>query len=297
MNVVLDPALLFITDDEWNDETSHDEFIEQLLNFLDYINTHDEIQIYWNDALELSLWENELLPWRQDKDFYNHAVSTINHKLHANLEFLNGEFIPADCFPNFEFKFTNFAILTDFLSLMHEIIHLNTNVYLCVHKKNAHEYTFTCKCNHHALTPRLVHTVKDFSSTEEVIRRYWDTLTPESFYTMINEVHNEYYLSTSKYLLSFNVADSFIKDIKKETRLYVQRKIVEQIIKKLTYTFKEAQDDPTLQDENIGEKTGRFRVSSRPTSRRIHYTFEKANITLINYFPEGKHNIGISHTK
>ena len=56
MNVLLCPTLLFIEDDEWNDKNKKDIFLKRLLKIFDYTLKND-VKIYWNDDLELMLWE------------------------------------------------------------------------------------------------------------------------------------------------------------------------------------------------------------------------------------------------
>lgn len=296
MNVVLDPSLLFITDDNWKDEQEKDNFVSKLLDFLDYIDKNDDIHIYWSDNMELLLWDCDILPWRQDKDFYNQSVVTISQKLHNNILLLEQNLTPAKCLPRFTFKFDNIDILHEFLSIIHTIIDLEQNIYLCVSTSNDKEYKFTCDCHAYELIPKLVRQTKDFYSIEETIRVYWNTLDSVSFVRLINLIHNNYYLTEYNFLYNFEASNSFVKDVKRENRLDVQCHIVKQIIKKLTKTFRESQDDPTLQDETI-DKINRFRVSPQPTSRRIHYTCKTNVIKFTHYYPEGKHDVGLSHTR
>lgn len=60
MNVLLCPTLLFIEDDEWNDKNKKDIFLKRLLKIFDYTLKND-VKIYWNDDLELMLWEQPRL--------------------------------------------------------------------------------------------------------------------------------------------------------------------------------------------------------------------------------------------
>lgn len=296
MNIVLDPSILFATDDIWKNEEKRDNFIKTLLDLLDYID-NSEMKIFWNDNMELYLWCNKFLPWIQDKDFYKQSIVTISKKLHNNILILEDNYTPAKCNPNFIFEFNNIEILNEFLSIIHAIIHKEINIFLCVSNCNDKIFKFTCKCNNYELFPRIIKHSKDFVSLEEYIQQQWVYINCNKFVNMINYIHSNYILSENKFVYTISVSKSFIKDLKNEIRSPVQCQIIKQIIKKLTMNYRDSQEDATLQDEMVDKNEWRFRVSSRPTSRRIHYTFKNNHIELTHYYQEGEHDFGLRNTK
>jgi uncharacterized protein YnzC (UPF0291/DUF896 family) len=70
--------------------------------------------------------------------------------------------------------------------------------------------------------------------------------------------------------------------------------ILERMTKKLILTSAEARQDAQLRDEYINTVNEyRFRVTQRPTSTRIHYTFEDDVITFLRFYGEGEHDTGL----
>jgi hypothetical protein len=75
MNTVLDPALIFIAENEWNDDEKRDGFLKHLCDNFVIIDTYALTSIYWTDTLETCLWSSpQLPPWRRNVDWRNSLV-------------------------------------------------------------------------------------------------------------------------------------------------------------------------------------------------------------------------------
>ena len=74
-----------------------------------------------------------------------------------------------------------------------------------------------------------------------------------------------------------------------------RRKLLSQMVKRLTLTNQQAGSDSTLQDEYIQQQEERrFRVTQRPTSVRVHYIFNQSGeIVFLKYYGAGEHDDGL----
>lgn len=59
------------------------------------------------------------------------------------------------------------------------------------------------------------------------------------------------------------------------------------------FSFTITQNDKSLDDEMIGEFTGRFRISQ---GKRIEYIYQNNQIIFTRYYSESQHDEGIRHT-
>lgn len=97
-------------------------------------------------------------------------------------------------------------------------------------------------------------------------------------------------------MIDFEFKKAFVKKL-----LYVREdklRILELIAKRLSKTTAEAGRDPVLQDENIegksnNDKVRRFRITPRPSSKRIHYKFERSMIVFTMFYDAGEHDDGL----
>lgn len=93
---------------------------------------------------------------------------------------------------------------------------------------------------------------------------------------------------------NFDFSTPFLKKLSNTTE--DKLRIMEMIAKRLSKTTAEAGRDPVLQDESIGGKTSlvrRFRVTPRPSSKRIHYKFEDRKIIFTMFYDAGEHDDGL----
>jgi hypothetical protein len=72
-------------------------------------------------------------------------------------------------------------------------------------------------------------------------------------------------------------------------------RILAAMAKRLSMTTEEAGRDGALHDENLAgqDRVRRFRVTQRPTSKRIHYTFKDGVIEFVMFYDVGEHDDGL----
>ena len=89
MKTVFDPANLFLTEADWNDPATRDNFLQHLLENLEYINNYQIINIYWTDELEKLLWDSpQLPPWRLNRDWKLPIIQVMYRSFNKAKEFV-----------------------------------------------------------------------------------------------------------------------------------------------------------------------------------------------------------------
>lgn len=298
MNAVLDPSILFISTSEWVIEEKRDMFLDKLYTLLDVISKMPDVQIYWDDFLESYLWEYpQLPPWRVDKDWKNTIVPTLHKLFNKNINLIEykNNWNPCKVTPEIIYKYDNYKVYECFLKLMHEIIDMNENIFLCLSSENsASEYIFNCNCHENYINPILIKKEEDFLRNMEIENLCWPSNKDnyEEFYNTIITVKNILF-KDREFKYEFRFSNNFMKDISKVTKN--RKKILEQITKRLTLSFQEACTSISLHDELIvGSDEHRIRVTQRPTSTRIHYRYTEDNlIEFLNFYDEGHHDDAI----
>jgi len=94
-------------------------------------------------------------------------------------------------------------------------------------------------------------------------------------------------------LYDYSFSERFITDIAAEIKYRVE--ILAMIAKRLTLTAASARGDGQLRDESVAGKCEcRFRVTQRPSSTRIHYTYDSPRkIRFLRFYGEGEHDDGL----
>lgn len=295
MNIVFEPDIIFTTEEIWKDYEKRDMFLSFLLHILDFIDSDDDCYILWNDDLESMLWIENIHPWKIDKDFYNTLIPIISHRIQTNK--LNVE-IPIfqhklECIPCFKFDITNENIIDNFYKMLHQEIHNHAIPNILVTEKNDKTFSISCIDIEEEITPITFLDLKETINIENDINRIWDDLNIENFIKGINDIHKKIIFKDRNFLYNFDVDLKFIKDVEDIYDNRLRLKIMTQLIKKLVYSFVEAQNDKSLNDEMIGEITGRFRISQ---VMRVEYIYQNNIVTFTHFYPKGKHDVGIRHT-
>jgi hypothetical protein len=294
MKVVLEPDILFTTSEKWKSQEDKDIFVENLLDILDYIDDHENINIYWSEQTEKLLWEENIHPWKQDRDFYKGIMPSISHKLHKNVYSINLDSFndSMSCDPLFVLIISNAPVVENFYNILHNLIHKNISPNILVTKNNLVKFSLYCNETRNVFSP-IVHTnIVDFFTLEDDIENSWKDLNEKNILALLDKMLIKHF-PERKFLYTASISDQFIKDIRVVTQDKLRYKILNQIIKKLTLTFSDSQSDKSLKDEKIGKITGRFRVSD---VMRIHYEHKDCSILFERFFPEGKHDEGIRNT-
>lgn len=295
MNLTLEPSVLFITEDGWNDEINREEFLENLLLILGYVNDNDNIKICWNDNFESLLWEYpQKAPWRIDKDYSNPLVPVINKLLKNNIIDLEESlYYSQDCIvePNGMIGMGDDLYVSTFMSMMHyHVIKLN-DLFLAVQPELKSDYKFSCDCHMKAITPKIITEYLDMIDLEVISEELWPKNSDQKD-KIIKLV--EIFLQKNKCssLYKYDFTERFVKDIINIT--IRKSKLINQIVKRLCMNEAQARGDASLQDEYIERQNEyRIRITQRPTSTRVHYIYNRDKIIFVTYYGEGEHNAGL----
>jgi hypothetical protein len=145
--------------------------------------------------------------------------------------------------------------------------------------------------------PKLISCTKDFLDQIKVEESFWPNcssdgeLLKKGVSILLKRNHDINCCN-----VEFDFSKTFVKKLSstQESRL----RILELIAKRLSKTTAESGRDPVLQDENVegrsdNAKERRFRVTPRPSSKRIHYNFEGSKIVFIMFYDSGEHDDGL----
>lgn len=298
MNTVLDPSILFISNEDWKIEEVRDEFLEHCYDILGKIDEKN-IKIYWSENLDYYLLESpQIPPWRFEKDWGNQITPILYRLLNSNIESLEfkKEWDVCKVNPSLKHSYNKEEIHNCFLKLMHEIIDRNEQIYLCLSKDNIEEqYSFKCDCHPNELKPSIVRNNSEWIKYINVEEEYWP-INKDDFlkFEQALEIVRLLKYPKKSFRYKYKFSNTFKKSILKED--LHKSDILEKIAKRLTLTKQEAYKDSVLQDELLQGKTKiyRFRVTPRPASTRIHYKFDGNNaIEFLEYYGQGHHDDGL----
>ena len=287
MNVVLNPEVLFIDDEEWGREETRDNYLNKILDLLDYIDDYPRMFIYWNDDFELLLWDAPIRhPWYVDRDFRIPLVQTLRNKLNKNKIEIEDSILYDPCTSNSQEN-----LRTEVLQMMHYCLDEQDRVYFVTKEKQKAELVFRCE-HSNEMVPHTVINYGDFLQKDQIIEDMWpkSALDSNSFDKLVR-----LFISGEErpVLYEYEFTDLFIKSILDYKNM--GHAIVNQVAKRLTLQLKEAQNDPSLHDELVEQtKERRMRVTGRPSSTRIHYIFlEKGKIQFKRFYGPGEHDKGL----
>ena len=298
MDAVIDPSILFISDDDWYDTEKQDEFLDLLLCTLENIDKYNICNIYWTDPLQADLCgEPHKHPWYAS-DVRNPLVSIISQKFYSRLEVIDEHETPTKLIP--ELKDTSPNSLTNerFLKMVHFLTYLEMPFLFAIGKKNilSNDENYITDCN--CCTAYSPPTIKNSDEWLQFV----DT---EDFYpTSITDFEKDIKIAfdmiikrdfnDKEILYEYGFSPTFKRDLLGVTNH--KKNILERLTKKLVLTYQEATSDSQLRDEYIKQnKEFRFRVTGRPYSTRIHYNFNISNNTIefLKYYDEGEHDDGL----
>ena len=285
MNAVLNPDLLFVNKNDWEDDESKDIFLNQLSGIINMVNELGFVKIYWSEELDLLLWTSQdKLPWIYDPAYLNMLLPPINVWLQKHSVNIEEALIYDPCQCNLERKPHE-----EVLRLMHCFLDKNESVYYITKKKDDIEIEFSCEHNN-VSHPIMATDERDFVVKNQIIDEYWpdDRKSAEKVRLLIKlfEIADQY---SNKQYNQYKLTEGFIKSLIPHKQF--GERIISQIVKRLHMTRAEAQSDATLQDEYIDKrKERRMRVTGRPTSTRIHYIYDEGRLTFVRFYGPGEHD-------
>lgn len=290
MNVLLCPTLLFIEDDEWNDKNKKDIFLKRLLKIFDYTLKND-VKIYWNDDLELMLWEQpNLHPWlSQDTSDITVSLFQNTNNIQSSVGY---DMCKSD--PNIISTISSKDIVSPTLSLIHYMLEKDINFDFIVDEPNNHKFTFSCECHDNILIPQIIYLFDDSINISEEISKRWNKIkVNNTILTELLEITRQKYFPDKNFVYKLEYDSSFINSFYKTTDK--KEKIIYTILQRLTLKPNEVAKVVGLHDEQIKTKSIRsFRIND---VCRVYYEYKKDNTFLFkNYTGSSEHDKGTRHT-
>lgn len=291
MNVLLCPTLLFIEDDEWNDKNKKDIFLKRLLKIFDYTLKND-VKIYWNDDLELMLWEQpNLHPWlSQDTSDITVSLFQNTNNIQSSVGY---DMCKSD--PNIISTISSKDIVSPTLSLIHYMLEKDINFDFIVDEPNNHKFTFSCECHDNILIPQITYLFDDSINISEEISKRWNKIkVNNTILTELLEITRQKYFPDKNFVYKLEYDSSFINSFYKTTDK--KEKIIYTIVQRLTLKPNEVAKVVGLHDEQIKTKSIRsFRIND---VCRVYYEYKKDNTFLFkNYTGSSEHDKGTRHTR
>lgn len=214
MNVLLCPTLLFIEDDEWNDKNKKDIFLKRLLKIFDYTLKND-VKIYWNDDLELMLWEQpNLHPWlSQDTSDITVSLFQNTNNIQSSVGY---DMCKSD--PNIISTISSKDIVSPTLSLIHYMLEKDINFDFIVDEPNNHKFTFSCECHDNILIPQITYLFDDSINISEEISKRWNKIkVNNTILTELLEITRQKYFPDKNFVYKLEYDSSFINSFYKTT--------------------------------------------------------------------------------
>ncbi len=298
MNVIFEPSLLFISDENWKDEEKQDLFLEHLINHLEMIDRFDICKVWWTDELQTILIGNpNMHPW-YGSDLRNPIIVAISQKFYNRVDIISEADTECQVNPNLIITYTNQFANDHFLKLVHTLIEDGYNFYLCVGIENRltspNQYSFFCKCHQNTLNPILINSATNWFL-------YLDTISKKYFPTSIEDFDDKFKKAieitvncnfvNSVILYEYSFETEFKKSVVNTERN--QTEILKNIAKRLTLTTPQAQADGSLQDKAYkGKQKKDLRRMRITQGTRVDYKlFESEKIIIfVKYFDEGDYD-------
>lgn len=300
MNAVFEPSLLFISDKDWNDPDIRDAFLEHLLNHLEMIETHDLCSIYWTDELQTILVQQpNMHPWF-GSDLRNPIVVAIVHRFYSRLEIIDELDDFCEIIPAFKINYSVGNAYTHFLYLIHMLMHMDEEFYICIGIENKisipSTLLFHCTCHGDFTLSTIINSSNDWLNLITINDKYFPkeiSEFEEKFYKGMELVRAKYF-KDKNYIFDFEFTKVFKKSVLAGHMFSEQ--ILVAVVKKLILTSQQA-GSSDLHDEFISNNQineWRIRVTQRPSSTRIHYDLgAKGKIRFLKFYGEGEHDDGL----
>lgn len=295
----LEPTSLFISDDEWQDDETRDNFLESLLDILNIIDGLALHKILWTEGLENLFWTSpQLNPWREYGNYKLSIIPILYNKFNSNYEFVSASITEATLEPELYCPETLEEVKAEFLKLSDSLVTNEMKFHLILGNHNTKvDSLLVISSDGKTFNPSLVKGKCDYCKCIDYDKFFWPTsFSVEEIkkFRIGIEIARLAEFPKTNFRYAFEFRKSFIKDII-DIAEDKRKNVLLKLAKRLCSNAKEASEDPTLQDEYIGKvKEFRFRVTPRPSSTRIHYIFSgNATIEFLRYYGFGEHDDGL----
>lgn len=292
---LLEPSLLSICEEDWLCEAKRDDYLEHFSSIMSCINDSESIELAWNDLYDEFFWTSpQKRPWKRDVYWSNTIIPIIYEKLQKNA--VNIEVDGDECQIKPKIKYDRDDFYSVFSQMLPKLHLGERDILVCLGLKNipAKPHEFFVMGKKITPIPKLLYSPSCFLSLIDIENQLWPLNggDNEKFLNAINIKLERDYIG-KLILYDFSFTKNFLKKISKVQDS--RDKIITSIARRLFMTTAEAGRDGCLQDEDIVGSTGvrRFRVTPRPSSKRIHYNKEGNSIEFSMFYDVGEHDDGL----
>lgn len=290
---ILDPSLLYISEESWLDEELRDDYISHFSELISSIDNEDNVDIAWSELMDELMWESPIqLPWKKDKFWSQTLIPQIYRKMENNFDRLNTN--NSGCDINPEFSITRDDFYSEFKKILVEVYPVNFVPFIALGKDNIEIKERNYIHNRKNLNPSPNYIIsKDcFLKEIDLENTMWpinkdDSATFESAISI--KIKRD--LNNSPILYKFKFSKPFIKRIANERD--DRDKILTSVARRLILNSNDASKDPCLQDESLSKSERRLRVTPRPSSKRIHYNKVKDTLEFTTFYGASEHDDGL----
>jgi hypothetical protein len=294
---VLEPSVMTISEQQWSDEQRRDDFIEHLNMVMNCIDDNEAIALAWSESIDELIWSApQRPPWRQDRDWAIPLIPIIYNKITANSDYIDIDQSSTTCDITPDINSDNADLLLAFKQILAYLHGHCDKILIPMGLANPPPYKLTFTVDHESMNPapHLLSNEQDFLNQIDVADCYWpqnsaDTEKLGLGLTIL--LAREYNTTTPP--MDFTFSNNFMRKLVATNN--DRKRILAAIAKRLSMNTAEAGRDGSLHDENLTgqDNVRRFRVTQRPTSKRMHYTFKDGMIEFTMFYDAGEHDDGL----
>lgn len=291
MYSIIDPALLFINQDDWNKNVEKLKFMENLMNMTRSIHENN-IDICWGEELYDILWKSEQKPvWRELANQRNKYSTYFYRYLwnHLKPDLVSPSKTICKYTPDLNLTDAPDKFIVGTLKIAHAIIDKENKFYFLLGAPN-HEVKnlkMSCDCLYEVF-PACIRENSDWYKDDDfLINNLWpkkkDRFAKE-YFIFLHKLDG----TTKKFRYDISVSNNFIRTLERQDT-QIKLDISRQIAYRLQLTNKEAGKNKSLNDEYIKQtKVHCFRTSR---GARVIYDFkDDGHIIFLDYDPASQHN-------
>ncbi|MDO6598464.1 hypothetical protein Q4512_16210 [Oceanihabitans sp. 2_MG-2023] len=283
--LMLLPALAFISENDWSQESFKDNYLEIMINAFKEIDNNENLSLIWSNKLEEILWtEPRYKPWG-DLNVRNSLVPIFYKFFVKNVDFISHENVQSTSSPNLEH--TNTEILDEYYSISNHLILeeiefalFNPNYSIQFETECNQTYSPICCCSNFDILKLQLKPFLFNGSIEESKAKLTYVI---SLYLKKNGL-----IKNNTYCLS----SAFMRKVQTLSDLNIIE-LIDRLSLRISYNGQQARECIILQDEFIttnGINEFRMRITNRPTSKRVHYVINDNVLEFLNYYGVGEHD-------
>jgi hypothetical protein len=285
MSLVLDPKILVIDEVSWQEAEKKDQFLENLLYSLNFVDNCKDAHLFWCDELEELLWAAPTLPPWRTSDFRNALIPIIYKKFTTNKRNIS---IDSSC-DNFNFRpdIENIEKYRDvFKKLCWTLISGDIDFFMVlgIDQNVPDNSKFVLSCD--KSVEKEVYGEKflyKWLENSEFLDFIWpqNLQEKEEFESIV-----EICISENK-LYEFSFENEFIRSIiGLESRFQIA--LMKAIYQRLNMRGDMAVSS-SLREETVNGEI-RVRVTPKPTSTRLHFIIDNGKIIFKKFHGVGHHD-------